>query len=408
MQKTTKRYVVLASVAAGLLALGAYAFMANRSPAGPQAPAAGAAPAPASGAKPAAGAGGPPGGGFPTAVELARVASVSLAIDVSAVGSLRSNESVTLRPETAGRISSIAFKDGVPVAKGALLVGLDDATQAAELAQARANLELARSTQKRNEDLHQKKFISGQALDSSAATLRVQEAAVALAEAKVAKTRIRAPFSGVVGIRNVSVGDYVKEGQELINLEDLRVLKVDFRLPEATLPRLKIGQVIEITSDALPGEKFEAVLDAINQLVEANGRAISCLARLDNAAGKLRPGMFVRTRLIFESRDNALMVPEQAVVADPAQSFVFQVVEGKAKKVVVKTGLRRNAQVEIVEGLKAGDVVVTAGQLKLRDGAPVRDAEAAAVASPAASSTAPAAAPPAAKPEEGKPAKAAS
>jgi membrane fusion protein (multidrug efflux system) len=141
-------------------------------------------------------------------------------------------------------------------------------------------------------------------------------------------------------------------------------------------------------------------------LVEANGRAISCLARLDNAAGKLRPGMFVRTRLIFESRDNALMVPEQAVVADPAQSFVFQVVEGKAKKVVVKTGLRRDAQVEIVEGLKAGDVVVTAGQLKLRDGAPVRDAEAA--ASPATSPAAPAAAPPAAKPEEGKPAKAAS
>ena len=362
MKKNAKRYGVIAVAAAGLLALGLYAFLANREAPGPMAP----------GGKP--GAGGPPGGAFPTAVELAKVSKVALSIDVSAVGSLRSNESVTLRPETAGRISIIGFKDGAAVNKGSLLVGLDDATQAAELAQARANLELARSTQKRNEDLYQKKFISGQALDSSAATLRVQEAAVALADAKVAKTRIRAPFTGVVGIRNVSVGDYVKEGQELINLEDLGTLKVDFRLPEATLARLKIGQTIEITSDALPGERFTATLDAINPLVDANGRSISCLARLDNAAGKLRPGMFVRTRLIFESRDDALMIPEQALVADPVQAFVFTVVEGKAKKVLVKTGLRRDAKVEVLEGLQAGDVVVAAGQLKLRDGAPVRDA----------------------------------
>lgn len=384
----SKRFRVLAVVVAGLLGLAFYAFHANRSPDAPQVPAAGAAP----GARPAAG--GPPGGGFPTAVELAKVETVSLAIDVTAVGSLRSNESVTLRPEIAGRISSIGFKDGVAVAKGSVLVGLDDATQAAELAQARANLELARSTQMRNEDLHQRKFISNQALDSSAATLRVQAAAVALAEAKLARTRIRAPFAGVVGIRNVGVGDYVKEGQELINLEEIGTLKVDFRLPEATLPRLQIGQAIEVTADALPGEHFTAKLDAINPLVDASGRSISCLALLDNAAGKLRPGMFVRTRLIFEARDNALMIPEQALVADPVQPFVFVVADGVAKKVPVKTGLRRNAQLEVVDGLKAGDVVVAAGQMKLRDGAPIRDAGA---PSPAAPGTTPAA--PEAKPE---------
>lgn len=374
----TKRFGVLALVAAGLVALAVYAFFANRAPSVAAMPGGAAAPT----GKPAAG--GPPPGGFPTAVELATVVPTSLAIDVSAVGSLRSNESVTLRPETAGRISSIGFKDGMAVAKGAVLVGLDDAMPAAELAQARANLELARSTQKRNEDLHERKFISGQALDSSAATLRVQEAAVALAEAKLAKTRIRAPFAGVVGIRNIGVGDYVKDGQELINLEDMQTLKVDFRLPEATLARLSVGQAIEVTSDALPGERFTATLDAINPLVDANGRSISCLARLDNAAGKLRPGMFVRTRLIFEARDNALMIPEQALVADPVQPFVFTVVDGKARKIPVKTGLRRNAQLEIVDGLKAGDVVVTAGQLKLRDGAAIRDVDA---VPPAASPT---------------------
>jgi membrane fusion protein (multidrug efflux system) len=396
----TKRFSIFALVAAGLLVLAVYAFFANRAPSTASVPGSAAAPA----GKP--GAGGPPAGGFPTAVELTTIALTSLAIDVTAVGSLRSNESVTLRPETAGRISSIGFKDGQAVAKGAVLVGLDDAMPAAELAQARANLELARSTQKRNEDLHQKKFISGQALDSSAATLRVQEAAVALAEAKLAKTRIRAPFAGVVGIRNIGVGDYVKDGQELINLEDMQTLKVDFRLPEATLVRLSIGQAIEITSDALPGERFTATLDAINPLVDANGRSISCLARLDNATGKLRPGMFVRTRLIFEARDDALMIPEQALVADPVQAFVFTVVEGKARKVLVKTGLRRNAQLEIVDGLKAGDVVVTAGQLKLRDGAAIRDVAAASPAASPAGAPTPLPAKPEVKPDA--PAKAAS
>ncbi len=357
-----RRVLVLAVSVAGLIAAGAVAFYVNRD----------AAPG-AAAAKPAAAV--PPGGAFPTAVELARVSARTLVVDVAAVGSLRSNESVTLRPETAGRIARIDFRDGATVARGALLVALDDSMQAAELAQARANAALARSTFKRNEELFAKKFISSQALDSAAATLQVQEAAVALAEAKLAKTRVRAPFAGIVGIRNVSIGDYVKEGQDLINLEDIATLKVDFRLPESALTRLKVGQAIEVTSDVLPGQRFSATLDAIDPLVDANGRAVSCRARLDNAAGQLRPGMFVRTRIIFDNRENTLMVPEQAVVTDPVQPFVFAVVDGKAKRVPVRLGVRRDAQVEIVDGLKDGDVVVAAGQLKLRDGAPVRDVD---------------------------------
>jgi membrane fusion protein (multidrug efflux system) len=317
--------------------------------------------------------GGAPAAAFPTAVEVTKVTAVRLALDAAAVGSLRSNESVTLRPETAGRIATIDFRDGVPVRKGTVLVALDAAMQAAELEQARAHRELARSTQQRNEELFQKKFISKQALDASAATLRVQEAAVSLAEAKLAKTQIRAPFAGVVGIRNISIGDYVKEGQELINLEDIATLKVDFRLPEATLPQLKLGQPLEVTVDALPGAKFTATLDAVDPLVEAAGRSLSLRARLANDAGKLRPGMFVRVRLVLAEKENASMLPEQALVPDPAGAFVYRVVDGKAEKVKVKTGVRRDAQVEIVDGLNAGDIVVSAGQLKLRPGAAVRD-----------------------------------
>ena len=355
------RYAVIALAAAGIVGLGWVAYNANRAPGGPQAPA-------AAGAK-AGGAGAP---AAPLPVETALAAPQSITDEAAAVGTLRSNESVVLRPETAGRIASIGFKDGVPVARGTVLVALDAATQEAELQQAKANHALAVTNFKRTEELLAKKFISQQSLDTTAANLKVQEAAVALAEAKLAKTRIRAPFAGVVGIREVSVGDYVKEGADLINLEDIRTLKLDFRLPELYLSRLQKGQAVEVSVDALPNQAFKAVLDAVDPLVDANGRAISLRARLDNPELKLRPGMFARVRLLFGNRDGVLMIPEQAIVSGGGKQTVFRIEEGKAKKVEVKTGLRRNAQVEILSGLAAGDRIITAGQLKVQDGSPVK------------------------------------
>ncbi len=362
MKKNT-RTGIIALALAGMVGLGYYAYTANRAPAaGPGASAGGA------GGKP--GGGGPPGG-FAVAVEVAKVAAIDFSDEASAVGNLKSNESVVLRPETPGRIAAINFRDGSIVGKGTLLVAIDDAIQEAELQQARANLSLAQSNFKRNKELLDKRFVSQQALDNSAATLKVQEAAVQLAEAKVAKTRIKAPFNGMVGLRNVSVGDYVKEGQDLINIEDIGTLRVDFKLPETYLGRITKGQAVEVVTDALPGSTFAAVLEAVDPLVDQGGRAISSRARLDNASGKLRPGMFVRVRLLFGERKNVLMVPEQAIVPG-AQPTVFKVVEGKATATKVGLGVRRAAQVEVIDGLTAGDVVVTAGQLKLRDGAPVR------------------------------------
>src|SRR5574343_461670 len=318
MKKNT-RYGIIALALAGLAGLGFIAYTANRTPAtGPQAPA-GSQPAPAAAAP------GKPGGGapasFPTSGEVARVKPNDFIDDVSAVGTLKSNESVVLRPEIAGRIAAIGFKDGAVVAKGAELVAL--------------------------------------------------EATVQLAEAKLAKTSIRAPFRGMVGLRNVGVGDYVKDGQELINIEDVATLRVDFKLPETYIGRLSKGQAVEVTTDALAGEKFKAVLDATDPLVDPNGRAIAARARLDNAAGKLRPGMFVRVRVLFGERKGALMVPEQAIVPGGLPA-VFRIVDGKEALVRVKLGVRRAAQGEVVDGLGAGDVVVTAGQLKLRDGMAVR------------------------------------
>ena len=361
MNKNTRLGIVAVALA-GLAGLGYYAYTANRAPAAaPGAPAGGAAAKPAGGAP----------GGFAMAVEVAKIAAADFSDEAGAVGNLKSNESVVMRPETPGRIAAVNFKDGAIVGKGAVLVTLDAAVQEAELQQARANLALAQSNHKRNQELLEKKFVTAQALDNSAATLKVQEAAVQLAEAKVGRMRIKAPFNGMVGLRNVSVGDYVKEGQDLINIEDIGTLRVDFKLPETYLGRVVKGQVVEVSTDALPGEQFKAVLDAVDPMVDQNGRAISSRARLDNASGRLRPGMFVRVRLLFGDRKNVLMAPEQAIVPG-AQPTVFKVVDGKAVTTKVKLGVRRAAQVEIVDGLAAGDVVVTAGQLKLRDGAPVR------------------------------------
>jgi membrane fusion protein (multidrug efflux system) len=354
--KKNARSGVVALAVLGLLAVGYVAYTANRAPVAAPAPTGGPAGTPA---------------GFALAVEVAPVKAIDFVDEAQAVGTLKSADSVVLRPETAGRVAAIHFRDGAVVAKGTLLISLDAAIQEAELQQARANLALAESSHRRNQELVARKFLSQQALESSAATLKIQAAAVSLAAAKVAQTRIRAPFAGIVGLRNVSVGDYVKEGEDLVNIEDIATLRADFRLPESYVGRLQRGLELEVTSDALPGERFTARLAAVDPLIDAGGRSLSARARLDNRDGKLRPGMFVRLRLQFGERQAALMVPEQAVIpgAEPA---VFRVVDGTAARVPVQLGVRRAAQVEIVDGLAAGDVVVTAGQLKLRDGMAVR------------------------------------
>jgi len=342
-----------------LAVLAAIAYYANRAPAPGMA---GGPPGPGAGAK---------GPGGPVAVEVAKVATATVQEDVDAVGTLRSNESVVVRPEISGRIDRLNFTEGAPVQKGQIIVALDDAVPAAELAQAKANLALAESNYQRTQELEKQKFVSATAKDQALNGLRVAQANVQLAEARLAKTKIVAPFGGIIGIRQISVGDYVKEGQDLVTLEDISALKVDFRVPEQLLAALRPGQAVEMGSDALPGRKYVATVDAIDPLVDQAGRAVLLRARLRNSDGQLRPGMFVRTRLIVSQRQNALTVPEEALVPVGADQFVYRVADGKAQRVKIRAGVRRAGTVEVLEGLAPGDTVVTAGQLKLRDGAQV-------------------------------------
>jgi membrane fusion protein, multidrug efflux system len=316
--------------------------------------------------------GGAQGQGAIVAVEAIKVATAPIPQVITTVGSLRSDESITLRPESAGRISAITFQEGQRVAKGVPLVTLDPAIPRAELEQAKANYVLAKQKFDRAVDLAKRNFISGQAKDEAENNVKVAEASVQLAEAKLAKTDIRAPFSGIIGLRSVSVGDYVKEGADLVNLEAIDPLKVDFRVPETYLRQVQIGQPLQITLDAMPGKTYAGKVTAVNPLIDAAGRSIIIRAQVGNQDTTLRPGMFARVVLITRAERDAVVVPEEALVPQGTEKFVFRVNDGKVTQVKVETGQRRDGKVEIVKGVNKDDIIVTAGQLKLRDGTSVR------------------------------------
>ena len=305
-------------------------------------------------------------------VEATRAGTVMLPQTITAVGSMRSDESVTLRPEVAGRITAILFQEGQRVTKGATLVRLDAAIILADVQQVRANLTLAKSKYERAVDLSGRNFISSQARDEAKNNFEVAQAALALAEAKLAKTELTAPFSGIIGLRVVSVGDYVKEGADLVNLEAIDPIKVDFRVPETFMRDVQVGQAVVVALDALPGKTYDGRIIALNPLVDAGGRALVIRAQVRNQDAALRPGMFARVTLITRTKKESLVLPEEALVPQGTEQFVFRVVDGKAVRATVQTGQRRDSMVEILSGVNQDDMVVTAGQIRLRDGVLVR------------------------------------
>jgi membrane fusion protein (multidrug efflux system) len=318
----------------------------------------------------------------PPSVEVAKVQTARLQDEAQAVGTLVSKQSVTLRPEVSGRVARIGFADGAAVQRGQILLQLDDALQRAELSQAQAQLSVAKANAKRNEELVAQSFVAQRVLDESRAQLQVAQAQVDLAQARLERMQIKAPFSGRVGIAAVNVGEYLKDGAAVVNLEDNSVLMVDFRLSERYQTRIAVGQSVQVQVDALPGQTFAAKITALDPLVEANGRAVAIRAQMPSeAARQLRAGMFARVMVIFGVNEAALVVPEEALVPQGGRQWVV-VVEPesggeqpvlKARRIAVTTGLRRGNQVEITEGLLVGQTIVVAGQQRIqKDGATVR------------------------------------
>ncbi len=303
---------------------------------------------------------------------------MTLEDDAQAVGTLQAKQGVMLRPEVSGRVSRVGFEDGQLVKRGQVLLQLDDTLQQAQLRQAQAQASIARTNLQRQRDLVAQNFVSQSAVDQTAAALEVAQAQVALNSAQLARMRLLAPFDGMVGIGNVDRGDYIKEGADIVAIEDLSVMQVDFRLPERYAARVKKGQNVSVALDALPGQNFTAHVQALDSQVEASGRSLLVRASIDNTARALRSGMFARARIVFETRTGAVVVPEEALVPQGGKQFVIKLVDtaqGKAsQKVEAKLGMRTAGKVEMLQGINAGDVVVTAGQARLmaKDGVPVR------------------------------------
>ena len=315
----------------------------------------------------------PPGKPRAMPVKLAPVKQGTVSHAATAVGSLLANESVMIRPEIAGRVSAIHFVEGRKVDAGAKLLSLDSAEVEAQRAATDADLLLSQQRYDRALELYTKKFISAQALDEARANLSRAQARRAEDDARARKSEIRAPFAGTLGLRMVSRGAYVKAGDDIVRLQDLSVMKLDFRIPETYVAKLKRNQEVTLQVDAYPQRTFTGRTFAFESGLDEKTRTVLVRARVPNPDAELKPGMFARVSLTLDTLPGALLIPEEAVVPRGGESFVFRVVDGKAVMTAVELGARLPGVVQVVRGLGSADRVVTDGHQKLQDGMPVMD-----------------------------------
>jgi len=307
--------------------------------------------------------------GLPVKAEPVKITTVQT--DVSAVGTLIAADSVVIRPEIAGRVVSLDFHEGQLVQRGTKLMSLDPSEYKAQLAATTADAKTETQRYERAKELLEKNFISKEALDVAKGNMDRAVAKQQQDEVLLSKTTVSAPFTGVLGLRQVSPGAYVKAGDDVVRLENLSFVKLDFRVPEMYLSQIKPGQEVTILVDAYPKDSFRGKIYALEPAVDEKTRTILVRAQIPNPQGRLRPGMFARVNVLLSTRQNAIVIPEQAIWPQGRDSFVYRVVDGKAALTKVELGVRRPGEVEVVQGLTASDLVVTDGQIKLKDGAPV-------------------------------------
>jgi membrane fusion protein (multidrug efflux system) len=332
--------------------------------------------APAAGGAQAAGPGrGGPPGGRAVNVEVAEVRVGPVREIVEAVGTVLANESVTVTSRTTGVVREVHFADGQQVQAGQILVQLDDREALAQLEQARATRETARQNLSRTRQLAAQRAAPQARVDELEQTLRAAEAQVAAVEARLQDLSIKAPFAGRVGIRRVSVGALIQPGAQITTLDDVSVVKLRFAVPETAIGALGQGDAVEGVSSAFPDRRFRGSVTAVDTRVDPVTRAVELRADIPNGDGALRPGMFMTVELVVANRPQALLVPEEALVPEGTRQFVYVVADGRAVRTEVRLGTRVPGEAEVVQGLSPGQVVVTAGVQRLRDGAQVRVVE---------------------------------
>ena len=313
-------------------------------------------------------------GGFSVTVEMAEVRTSELASSVRAVGTLEAEASATLRSEVPGQILAVHFEEGEPLKKGDPLYSIEATVLEAEVNEARANAERSEAALKRAEELFAKQLISGTDYDAARANYNVDVARLRSSLARLSKTVIRAPFDGLVGLRRINIGDYATIGQQLVDVVQLDPLRVAFSVPETLLPKVQPGQPVSVSVDAYPDEAFAGKITAVAPKTDIQGHSLEVRASLPNRDLKLRPGLFVRIDVSLGVKSDAIMIPEQAIWPLGQDKIVYVVEDGKAYQRRVRIGDRKPGVVEILNGLTAGEIIVTAGQMKLFDGAAVQAA----------------------------------
>jgi len=309
---------------------------------------------------------------FAMPVEAATVKQEALVRSIVAVGSLLANEQVMLQPEFEGKVVTIHFKEGQKVNKDDLLITLDDSIYMAELNQAEARLKLSQANTRRINALRKKGLSNEQEEDQAVSELGVNKASRVLARTRLQKMAIHAPFAGTVGLRSISEGDYLPRGQDIVTLINSNPIKLEFRIPEVYLSEVAIGQSVDVLVDAFRGEKFSGEVYAIAPEVDVGGRSFMVRAQIANDDNRLIPGLFAQVELVLERKENALLIPEAALMPAGDQQYVYRIEDGKAVRAEVSLGMRQGDLVEIISGLDAGAQVVTAGQMKIMDGSKVQ------------------------------------
>lgn len=290
---------------------------------------------------------------------------------VSVTGKLVANQGIVVTSEVAGRITKISFKSGDTVPQGAPIVQLNDQSLQAQKRMLSTDLELSKTDLRRKEDLYNKRAISKSDLDIAKARQKMEQAKIQQVDAQLKQLNITAPFPGRLGLRKVSVGDYLSPGQPIVNLQSVTPIFVDFEVPEFVFSHLKAGQRVNVKSPTYPGVTFSGNVHAYESLINPGSQSLTVRAQLSNDEAKLIPGTFVNVTLLLDTPKPVVMVPQTAVMYSAQGNYVYTVKNQTAQKVNVTLGERTQSKVIITSGLKAGEQVVTIGGMKLYDGATI-------------------------------------
>ena len=317
----------------------------------------------------------------PTTVSSGVVKEEDWAPTLSAVGSISAVQGAIVSTELGGIVSEVGFQSGSEAKKGDVLLKLDSSSEEALLHTAEADLELARANLQRERDLAGRKVVSKQELDAAESTFGQKQGTVDNMRAFITKKQVRAPFDGQLGIRQVNVGQMINSGQQVVSLQALDPLYVDFALPQQELSKLAPGLEALVRTDAVPGREFKGKLTALNSMVDTVTRNVTLQATFENPDHALKPGMFVKIEIVLPEKGKTLVIPGSAVSYAPYGDSVFVIDKKKDPKTgketqtlrqaFVRIGEARGDFVSVTQGLKAGDEVVSTGVFKLRNGMPV-------------------------------------